>query len=283
MTALDGMNGWHGWQWLFLFEGAPAIIFGVVTYFYLDDGPAKAGWLTASEKSLVIDELESETRMKLAAGMGHKFGHAIKNVNIWLLSFANFAMLSGVYGVSFWLPQIIKDLGVKDFFTIGLITTIPFAVACVGMILIGKHSDRTRERKWHTVCCGLLGAAGLILSGVFAQLPIVSLFGLSLAMTGALAGLAVMWSLPGYIFSGAAAAAGFALMATVGNLGGYVAPITLGLVKQSTGRLEDGLYTLAAAMIIGSVLMMLLTKLRSAAPASYKRPDVSGSLVGGEQ
>ena len=261
MNTFGGLYGLHGWQWLFLLEGTPAIIFGVVSYFYLDDSPAQAKWLAAGEKALVVSELEEENQRKLAAGVGHKFSHAIKDVNVWLLAFANFALLSGVYGVSFWMPQIIRDLGVQDLLTNGIVTSIPYAVACVGMILIGKHSDRTGERKWHTAACGVLGAIGLVLSGVFAQQPIISLLGLSLAMTGALAGLAVMWALPGTILTGAAAAAGIALMATVGNLGGYIAPITLGLVKQATGHLEYGLYAMAAAMLVGAVLMLLLPKL----------------------
>lgn len=263
MNTLSGLNGWAGWQWLFLLEGLPAVIFGAVTYFYLDDSPAKAKWLTPSEKLLVVNELDAENKSKLAAGLGHKFVDAMKDVNVWLLAFANFSLLSGVYGVSFWLPQIIKDLGVKDLFSNGLVTAIPYGVACVGMIVISKNSDRTGERKWHTVLCGLVGAAGLVLSGLFSQFTLFSLLGLSLAMTGSLAGLAVMWSLPGAILSGAAAAAGFALMATIGNFGGYLAPITLGMVKQSTGQLEYGLYTMAAIMVAGSILMLLLPKLRT--------------------
>ena len=238
MNTFSGLYGLHGWQWLFPLEGTPAIIFGVMSYFYLDDGPAKAKWLAPSEKLLAVGELEEENQRKLTEGVGHKFSHAMKDVNVWLLAFANFALLSVVYGVSFWMPQIIRDLGVQDFLTNGLITSVPYAVACVGMILIGNHSDHTGERKWRTAACGVLGAIGLVLSGVFAQQPVISRLGLSLAMTGALAGLAVMWALPGTILTGAAAAAGIALMATVGNLGGYIAPITLGLVKQDTGHLE---------------------------------------------
>lgn len=264
MHTFGGVYGLYGWQWLFLLEGAPAIIFGFVTYFYLDDGPRKAAWLTNAEQTLVVNELDAETRRKMDAGLGHKFGHAMRSMNLWMLAFANFALLSGVYGVSFWLPQIIKDLGVKDLFTNGIITAIPFAAACVGMILIGKHSDRSGERKWHTVWCGVIGAAGLVLSGMFAHEPIVSLVGLSLAMTGALAGLAVMWSLPGAILSGAAAAAGFALMATVGNVGGYLAPFLLGWVRQSTGQLVYGLYAMASWMVIGALLMALLPKVGTA-------------------
>jgi len=274
MNTFSGVHGLAGWQWLFLLEGSPAIVFGVVSYLYLDDSPAKAKWLNGSEKALVVGELEDENRRKLAAGVGHKFSHAMRDVNVWLLAFANFALLSGVYGVSFWLPQIIKDLGVTDYLTNGVITSIPFAVASVGMVLIGKHSDRAGERKWHTAACGVLGAAGLVLSGFFAHAPIVSLFGLSLAMTGALAGLAVMWALPGTILAGAAAAAGIALMATVGNLGGYIAPITLGLVREATGHLEYGLYAMAAAMLVGAVLMLLLPNLRAAAVVLEPVPAV---------
>jgi MFS-type transporter involved in bile tolerance (Atg22 family) len=180
--------------------------------------------------------------------------------------------------VSFWLPQIIKDLGVKDLVVNGFITAIPFAIACVGMVLIGKHSDRTGERKWHTAVCGAIGAVGLVLSGLNAHEPIVSLLGLSLAMTGALAGLAVMWSLPGVILSGAAAAAGFALMATIGNVGGYLAPFMLGWVRQLTGQLEYGLYAMAAWMATGAVLMALLPGLRGAA-AAVSRPATAVSAA----
>jgi D-galactonate transporter len=278
MSTFGGAYGMHGWQWLFLLEGAPAIVFGVVTYFYLDDGPRKAAWLTAGERALVVNELDGERQRQLDAGLGHKFGHAMRNANLWMLSFANFALLSGVYGVSFWLPQIIKDLGVKDLVVNGFITAIPFAVACVGMVVIGKHSDRTGERKWHTAVCGAIGAAGLVLSGLNAHEPIVSLLGLSLAMTGALAGLAVMWSLPGAILSGAAAAAGFALMATIGNVGGYLAPFMLGWVRQITGQLEYGLYAMAAWMALGAVLMALLPGLRSAAAAAI-RPATAASAA----
>jgi MFS family permease len=280
MHTFNGVNGWHGWQWLFLFEGSPAIIFGLVAYFYLDDGPANAEWLTECEKSLVVGELESETNRKLKAGVGHKFVHVIKNSNVWLLAFVNFSLMASVYGLSFWSPQIIQDFGVKNLFSIGLITAIPYAAACTGMILIGKHSDRTGERKWHTIWCGVLGAFGAILSAGFAHLPVVSLVGLSLATTGALAGTVTLWALPGYIFSGAALAASFALMSTIGNVGGYLAPVTLAFVRQYTGRLEYGAYSLAATMISGSLVMMLFSETRASAP-TCQQPVVSGNLVEG--
>lgn len=113
MQTLGGSYGLKGWQWLFLAEGSPAILMGLVTYWYLDNGPAAARWLSAEQKKIVISELEAEERQKLAAGHGHKFGHAMRDVNTWMLAFANFSLLSGIYGVSFWLPQIVKDLGVN--------------------------------------------------------------------------------------------------------------------------------------------------------------------------
>ena len=143
----------------------------------------------------------------------------------------------------------------------GVLTAIPFTCAAIAMIVVGKHSDKHNERKWHTAICAFVGAAGLVLAGVFGHNPYVSLFGLSTAVAGALAGLAVMWALPGAILSGAAAAAGIALMATIGNLGGYTMPFILGWVKQLTHQVEFGLYAMAAMMVIGGVVMFFIPKL----------------------
>lgn len=265
MQTLGGVYGLRGWQWLFLVEGIPAVLFGVVSYFYLEDGPAQAKWLTKTEQSLVIDALVEEDRLKQLAGHGHRFADAMRDINVWLLAITNFTLLGGIYGVSFWLPQIVKDLGVKDLFSNGLLTAIPFGLAGIGMIVIGKNSDRHGERKWHTVICALVGALGLIISGQFGHNPYISLFGLSLATVGALAGLAVMWALPASILTGAAAAAGIALMATIGNLGGYVMPFIVGWVKQTTNQVEFGLYAMAAMMVIGALAMLFIPKLRGPA------------------
>jgi len=263
MSSFAGLAGLHGWQWLFLLEGTPAVLCGIATFFYLDDRPQEAAWLQSSERSLVSAELTREHQLKLGAGVGHRFGHAMRSGRLWLLTFVNFSLISAVYGVSFWLPQMIHDLGFKSLLMDGLVSAIPFAVACTAMILIGRHSDRTAERKWHIVLSGLLGAAGLCLSGLFTQSPSIALLGVSLAIAGALAGVSVIWSVPGAILSGTAAAAGFALMGTISNMGGYVMPYALGQIKETTGRLEYGFYGMAVFIIIGALLMSLLARPRT--------------------
>jgi D-galactonate transporter len=279
MKTFNGDFGLAGWQWMFLLEGLPAVIGGIVAYFYLDNNPASARWLTDAEKQLVVGPLAEEERQKRAEGHGHKFSHAIKDINVWLLAFANFSLLAGLYGVTFWLPQIVRDLGVKDLLSVGLITAIPYVAAAVGMLVIGKRSDRTGERKWHMVICMLFSAGGLVLSGAFGSNPVISLLGLSISTIGTMAGFAVMWAIPSIILSGAAAAAGIALMATIGNSGGYLAPMMMGLVKQSTGRLEYGLYFMAGVVLLGALAGLLMPKLRRASlqPASTLMATQSGS------
>ncbi|MTW18765.1 MFS transporter [Rhodoplanes serenus] len=262
MHTFSGVQGLHGWQWMFLIEGLPATIGGIVAFFYLDDGPAKAKWLNDDERRLVVDALVAEDLQKKAAGYGHRFLDAIKDVNVWLLAITNFSLLGGTYGLSFWMPQIVKDLGVNNLLINGLLTAIPFTAGSIAMIVVGKHSDRHAERKWHTAICAFVGAAGLVLSGMFGHNPYISLFGLSVAVSGALAGLAVMWALPATILTGAAAAAGIALMATIGNLGGYTMPFILGWVKQLTRQVEFGLYAMAVMMVIGGLVMLIIPKLR---------------------
>lgn len=262
MSSLAGTHGLHGWQWLFILEGTPAIVFGFLTYFYLDNGPADARWLSHEEKQTVLAQLGREQTHKIASGYGHRFADAIKDPNTWLLTCTNFALLGSTYGVSFWLPQIIKNLGVNNLFYNGLITTIPWLFAAVGMIVVARHSDRRNERRWHATACTVASAAGLIMTGMFAARPILCLAGLSLTMIGAMAGLSVLWALPGTILSGTAAAAAIALMATVGNMGGYVSPFVIGWVTQTTRHLEYGLYVLAAISLLGAAAMLSVPKLR---------------------
>ncbi len=269
MNQFGGVLGLAGWKWLFIIEGAPAFLLGIVVYFYLDNGPASAKWLTSVEKKVVIDELASEELKQKAEGVGHKFGQVMKDPNVWMLAVANFTLLAGLYGVTFWLPQIVKDLGVKDLLVNGLVTAIPFVTAAVVMIVVGKRSDRSGERKWHMILCALAGASGLVLSAAFSSNIFISLFGLSLAASGILASFAVMWTLPSAFFRGPAAAAAIALMATVGNLGGYAAPWMMGVVKQATQRLDFGLYMLAGVIVFGAVLGLLIPKLRGGAPAPF--------------
>jgi MFS family permease len=261
MEYFGGRYGLPGWQWLFILEGLPAVVLGITVYFYLDNGPAAAKWLSTDEKQIVINELMSEESKKKSQGVGHKFSQVLRDSNVWLLAAANFALLAGLYGVTFWLPQIIKDLGVKSLLVNGLVTAIPFTIAAVVMIVVSKSSDRSTERKWHMFLSAVAGASGLILSAAFSSSMLISLIGLSLAAAGILAAFAIMWTLPSAFFRGPAAAAAIALMATVGNIGGYAAPFMMGLVKQATQRLDLGLYMLAGMVVLGAVIGIFIPKL----------------------
>lgn len=255
MQTFAGVHGLAGWQWLFLLEGTPAVVMGIVVYLYLDDRPGNVHWLTPAQNMRVVQHLAEQRQAHEAAGAHHNFRAAFVNKGLWCLIYVNFALLCGTYGVSFWLPQIVQSLGVKSLFNTGLIAAIPFAVASVIMVLVSRHSDKTRERRWHGTLCNLASALGLAIAAYFHDQPVLSLAGLSLAMSGGLAGFCVLWALPGVLLTGTAAAAGIALIATVGNLGGYASPFMMGWVKQSSGHLEYGLYVLAIMTLIGAWVM----------------------------
>ena len=255
MQTFAGVGGMAGWQWLFLLEGMPAVILGVVVFFYLDDRPGKVHWLSAEQNARVVRQLAEQRSAQEQAGAGHNFRAAFVNKDLWRLIYVNFALLCGTYGVSFWLPQIVRNLGIESLTQTGFIAAIPFAVASVVMILVSRHSDRTRERRWHGTLCNLASAAGLAMAAFFHDQPVLSLAGLSLAMSGGLAGFCVLWALPGVLLTGTAAAAGIALIATIGNLGGYASPFMMGWIKQSSGHLEYGLYVLAVMTVLGALAM----------------------------
>lgn len=275
MQTFAGYGGMAGWQWLFLLEGLPAVLLGIAVYFYLDDRPGNVHWLTPEQNARVVQQLAAQRQQQEAAGASHNFRGAFVNKALWCLIYVNFALLCGTYGVSFWLPHIVQGLGIKSLFHTGLIAAIPFAVASVVMVLVSRHSDRTRERRWHGTLCNLASALGLAFAAYFHEYPVLSLAGLSLAMSGGLAGFCVLWALPGVLLTGTAAAAGIALIATVGNLGGYASPFMMGWVKQSSGHLEYGLYVLAAMTLLGAFVMFRV-KLPSARAVS---PVVEASVV----
>lgn len=280
MKQMAGVSGFAGWQWLFLLEGAPAVIGGIVTFFYLSNGPKDAKWLTSSERNVIVPALEAEDATHRAMGHGHRLIDALLSGKVWLLAVTNFTLLGGIYGISFWMPQIVKDLGVHDVFINGLVTSIPFAVACVCMIVVGRSSDRMRERKWHIILSAAVGALGLVGGASLTATPALALASLSLALGGALASITVLWVLPSALLTGAANAGGLALMATIGNLGGYVAPYVVGLAKEATGRTDFGLYLMAIAMVLGALLVQLLPRKATIDEAEHAPALKGGSPVG---
>jgi len=262
MQAFAGKQGWAGWQWLFILEGMPSLVVGILVLMYLDNGPKEAGWLTQEEKDVLLERLEEEQRQKETREHGRTFGDAFRSGKVWALSVVYFGAVMGLYGISFWLPQIVEDMGVKNTATIGLITAVPWAVAAVAMVLVGRHSDQTQERRWHLALAALGGAVGFVLSALLGGSTLASLAALTLSIVGVMCVLSTFWALPTALLSGTAAAAGIALINSFGNLAGQVSPSVVGRIKDVTGEMTWGMYVLAASMAMSCVVVLLLTRER---------------------
>lgn len=251
MKFMDGAMGLHGWQWLFLLEGIPSIILGIVIWLHLDDEVEDAKWLGASDKQfwrsmVALDAKEADT---------HHFGAALREPATYTLSFIYLCLAGGIYGLVFWMPQLIKTAGTQDTFTIGLISSIPYLVAGVVMIVLGKSSDRTGERRWHLALTALAGGMGYFICGMYSEHTVALLIGLTVAATGVISAIGLFWVFPQRFLTGMAAAAGIALINSIGQLGGLVSPYMVGKVKDVTGSASMGLYTLAAALAISFVVI----------------------------
>ncbi len=256
MQAFAGVNGWAGWQWLFLLEGIPSILVGIAVYFYLDDSIAQAPWLSDAEKRLLIDNIRRDEGTRA----DHSLQQVFRNGQVWLMASIYFCFIMGLYGISFWLPQLVKTAGVKDVLDVGLLTMVPYGLAAVAMVLASRSSDRSGERRWHTAGAGFVGGIGLVLSGIFGGDLALAMAALSLATMGILTSLPLFWTLPTSLLRGSAAAAGIALINAVGNLAGFVSPFMVGSVKDATGSTTAGLYVLAASLVLGGVLVLLATR-----------------------
>lgn len=252
MSSFGGVAGLKDWQWLFVLEGVPSVVMGIVTFFYLDDGIDQAKWLTNEEKTMLKRNIVTENAEKEDLHIGAVFAHP----RVWLMSLIYFCFVMGLYGVGFWLPTIIKATGVKDALQIGLLTAIPYAFGVVVMVLASRSADRSRERRWHIAIPALVGAVGLVLSVVWGQNTVLAMAGLTLATMGILTTLPLFWSLPTAFLAGAGAAAGIALINSLGNLAGFASPFLVGWLKDLTQSTNAGMYLLSASMVLGALLTL---------------------------
>ncbi|RPJ57155.1 MAG: MFS transporter [Acidobacteria bacterium] len=262
MEAFAGKQGLAGWQWLFILEGLPSLVVGIAVLLFLNNGPKDARWLSPEEKAILLKRLEEEQRQKDARKHGKTLGDAFRSGKVWVLSAVYFGAVMGLYGMSFWLPQIVEDMGVDSTSTIGLITAIPWAVAAVAMVLAGRHSDKTQERRWHIALAALAAAVGFVLSALLGGSAIASLAALTVSIVGVMCVLSMFWALPTALLSGTGAAAGIAIINSVGNLAGQLSPTVVGKIKDMTGEVTWGMYVLAASLAMSCVLVLLTTRER---------------------
>jgi D-galactonate transporter len=245
-------TGLAGWQWLFILEAIPAIILGILILFWLDDRVVDAKWLSAEQKANVAAEINDEAGSKTH----HTALSVFTSARVWLMGTIWFGMEMGSYALGFWLPTIIRQTGVQDAFNIGLLTTLPYSVALVAMILVGRHSDATRERRWHVVVPNILAAAGFALCTQAGANTTIAMIGLTMATVGVVTALPMFWALPTSFLGGSAAAAGIALVNCTGNLGGFFSPAIIGFLKTHTGTLNSGLFLVAGCMLASSALIL---------------------------
>jgi MFS transporter, ACS family, tartrate transporter len=261
LLSLDGALGLRGWQWLFLVEGFPAVVLGVIAFFFLTDRPEQATWLRPDERKLLSERMARE-RAQRVAHQGMSDLRSLMSGRVWLVTTVYFLNTLVTYGVFLWLPKILRDASGLRGIQLAVITSIPFVAALIGMVLIGRHSDRTGERKWHLAACALTGATGLILAAAAGNNVTLIVLSFMLCQVGQRSVQGVFWAIPP-IFLGTSAAAGIALINSIGNLGGAVGPTVIGWLRSTSGDYTSGLLTLAGVLIIEA---MLVASLRLPAP-----------------
>ncbi|NNM46434.1 MFS transporter [Knoellia koreensis] len=255
-----GLFGMSGWRTMFLFEGIPAILLGVVTWFFLTDRPQDAAWLPDDERDALVRALDEDDAEKARYHVSIR--QSLTRPRVWALAFVYFGIVYGLYALGFFLPTIIKGFE-KQFGTSytllerGLINAIPYAVGAVAMLLWARHGDRTGERTWHVALPAIIGGAAIPVA-LYLGSPVTAMVAVTVCAVGVMCALPTFWALPTAFLTGAAAASGIALVNSVGNTAGFAAPYITGWLADLTGSQKTGLWVVGAAMVAAGVLAVAL-------------------------
>ena len=255
LLALDGFLGLKGWQWLFVLEAAPALILSVIVFFYLTDRPADATWLEPDERAWLVTRLEEERRQRETVRR-YSVREALLNPKVLALSVVYFGAVATNYGLSFFLPQIVKAFGISDV-QAGVVAALPYVVGLVSIVFWGRRSDRKLERRFHLAFPLFVASAGIAISTALDD-PTMKMVALSVAGFGIFGCLPVFWTFPTAFLSGAAAAGGIALINSIGNLAGFAGPYAMGSIKDMTGSYTGGLLSLSAVGLIAMAIVLAL-------------------------
>ncbi len=256
LHSMSGAAGLQGWQWVFVIEAVPSLVLGGVAWFWLEDRVANAKWLTLEERELIARDIAAEESRKSDGSLRE----VLSDAQVWLLALVYFAIVSGLYGVTFWLPTIIKEMGVKDPLQVGLIGAVPWAFGILAMYVMARSADTRQEYRGHTAVSCLASAGGLLASVAFHGDAVLAMAGLTIAAMGIMSALPIFWSNPTALLGGTAAAMGIAFINSVGNLAGFVIPLLIGVIKDKLHSTDPGLHLLAAMMVLGAVAVMVLRR-----------------------
>lgn len=288
LGRMSSFGGLRGWQWLFLLEGLPSVVAGVVAYFVLEDGPLKARWLTASEQETLQKSLAQEEHARTKHGKHlQTMADAFRSRTIWMLAVVFFGFSAGSYAVGFWLPQLLKDRFTSDPVEIGWLSAVPWTVGAIAMIVCGRLSDQSGEYRRYLLVAGIVGALAFGLSAFPGQPKATSLLALTIATAGVMVSISTFWALPTSLLSASAAASGIAWINSLGNLSGYLCPSVVGLIRDRTGSMTPALLLLSGVSFAASLAVLALRNIHTTGASSLignaagsATPDASHHEIG---
>jgi ACS family tartrate transporter-like MFS transporter len=255
LLKLDGTLGLKGWQWLFLVEGLPSVVLGFLSLRVLTDRPETADWLQEDDRRWLAGVMAAERATRASVGLT-SIARSFSSGRVWLLCAVFFLNSVVNYGMFLWLPRLLRDVTKAEGFLLSAMTALPFVAALVAMVLVGRHSDRTGERRLHVAACAALTAVGLMVAVASQPYPWILVFGFTIAQVGLRSLAAVFWAIPPQLLGGRSAAAGIALINSIGNLGGFVGPTIIGVLLGVTGGYTGGLLALTGALILEAGLVL---------------------------
>lgn len=257
MRGMDEVWGMHGWQWLFIIEGLPTVAMGFVIYYMLADNPADATWLSDYEKRILQQEFETEDAAKARTGTSHgHFGAALRDLRFYSMAGMSISLVAGAAGLQIWLPTVIRNSGVTDYFHVGLLAAVPFICAVVVQQLVARHSDRVQERRWHAAIPTMISACGwLALTQVHDNL-LLAMIVLTVIACGYMGATGPFWAMPSKYLSGTAAAGGLALIAMLGGVGSFFSPTIVGWLASNLGSITYGYAYYGSLLIVGPLIML---------------------------
>jgi MFS transporter, ACS family, tartrate transporter len=256
--ALLGLSGkgLSGWQWMFLMEGIPAIFLGASVFWALSDCPRDASWLKGEERDWLLERLALEQQAESSLKKDNLWA-VLVSPRIWMLSVVYFGVSTTMYGVTLWLPSVIRSLSGLSYFLTGLVSALPFVVTAVAMVLVGMSSDRTGERRWHTAVPAFLGALALAAAGYGSStVVVVTCIGLGLVCAESMVG--PFWAMATSRMAGLSAAAGIAVINSLANLGGYFGPDIIGFFRKATGGFRGGLLAIGATLALSGGIALIV-------------------------